>query len=236
MARQPKPPQPPSNQQSAEQGSAEEAAKKDPEAAVASGSMDHSQETETIGAEGHAAASGKAAETRAGRTNAPSELLKQILEGYLKASNLQADYQSVYRTLPAIVGVAGEILKKKEAGDAALQEGVGAVEKVLKDARDKAEDLSKAMAAQQTALEELLKNRASLTELLKTSRSKISASGVAFPQVPTEAAALADPKVAYQLNTLMGNINSMVAREVEKQIAGLRAQAEKTLQQAQSRK
>ncbi|MGS4885785.1 hypothetical protein [Roseibium sp. MB-4] len=165
------------------------------------------------------------------RSSGGSDLLKEILESFLKTSTLQSDYQSLYRSLPTVVGIAAEILKKKEAGDAALDEGMQAVERVLTDARDKAEQLSKTMSAQQAALEKLLNDKASLTELLKASQQK---KGEAFQGVPhfgPGAAALADPKVAYQLNTLMGNINSMVAREVERQIAGLRSQANAGQQQ-----
>lgn len=162
-----------------------------------------------------------------GRQTSPSsaDLLKQILEGYLQTSTLQSDYQTLYRSLPTVVGIASQILKKKEAGDSALDEGMQAVEKILGDARDKAEQLSKAMADQQNALEQLLSNKASLTELLKASQLKASETAKGLPQYGLEAAALADPKVAYQLNTLMGNINSMVQREVERQLSGLQSRA-----------
>ncbi|WP_395173136.1 hypothetical protein [Roseibium alexandrii] len=154
-----------------------------------------------------------------------SDLLKEILEGFLKTSTLQSDYQSLYRSLPTVIGIAAEILKKKEAGDAALDEGMQAVERVLTDARDKAEQLSNTMSAQQADLEKLLNDKASLTELLKASQQKKGEAFQGMPQFGPGTAALADPKVAYQLNTLMGNINSMVAREVERQIAGLRSHA-----------
>ncbi|QDG76725.1 hypothetical protein [Labrenzia sp. PHM005] len=157
-----------------------------------------------------------------GRGTPSSDLLKQILEGFLKTSTLQTDYQTLYRSLPAVVGIAAEIMKKKEAGDTALDEGMQAVERVLGDARDKAEQLSTAMSAQQAALEELLNNKASLTDLLKASQQQTSDKIKGLPHLGFEAAALADPKVAYQLNTLMGNINAMVSREVERQLSVLR--------------
>ncbi|MBO9425355.1 hypothetical protein J7444_11525 [Labrenzia sp. R4_1] len=160
-----------------------------------------------------------------------ADLLKDILESFLKTSTLQSDYQSLYRSLPTVVGIAAEILKKKEAGDAALDEGMQAVERVLTDARDKAEQLSNTMSAQQASLEKLLNDKATLTELLKASQQKKGEAFQGMPQFGPGAAALADPKVAYQLNTLMGNINSMVAREVERQIAGLRSQANAGQQQ-----
>jgi hypothetical protein len=171
-----------------------------------------------------------------GRGTASSDLLKQILEGYLKTSTLQSDYQTLYRSLPAVVGIAAEILKKKEAGDTALDEGMKAVERVLGAARDKAEQLSKAMMAQQSALDELLSNKASLTELLKASQQQSADKLKGFPQLGIEAAALADPKVAYQLNTLMGNINSMVSREVERQLSVLRNKVTSAQQQGNPQK
>jgi uncharacterized coiled-coil protein SlyX len=180
------------------------------------------------------AAPGSATGTGTGsgrRSSGGSDLLKEILESFLKTSTLQSDYQSLYRSLPTVVGIAAEILKKKEAGDAALDEGMQAVERVLTDARDKAEQLSNTMSAQQAALEKLLNDKASLTELLKASQQKKGEAFQGVPQFGPGAAALADPKVAYQLNTLMGNINSMVAREVERQIAGLRSQANAGQQQ-----
>jgi hypothetical protein len=106
------------------------------------------------------------------RSSGGSDLLKEILESFLKTSTLQSDYQSLYRSLPTVVGIAAEILKKKEAGDAALAEGMQAVERVLTDARDKAEQLSNTMSAQQAALEKLLNDKTSLTELLKASQQK----------------------------------------------------------------
>lgn len=178
------------------------------------------------------AASGSATGTGSGRgSSGGADLLKEILESFLKTSTLQSDYQSLYRSLPTVVGIAAEILKKKEAGDSALDEGMQAVERVLSDARDKAEQLSNTMSAQQAALEKLLNDKASLTELLKASQQKKGEAFQGMPQFGPGAAALADPKVAYQLNTLMGNINSMVAREVERRIAGLRSQANAGQQQ-----
>lgn len=155
-----------------------------------------------------------------GRGPASADLLKQVLEGYLHAATLQTDYQSLYRSLPAVVGIAAEIMKKKEAGDAAMTEGMQAVERVLEDARDKAEQMSKAMMAQQSALDQLLKDKATLTDLLKATQQK-AAKATAPPHLGLEAAALADPKVAYQLNTLMGRFSSMISREVERKIADL---------------
>lgn len=148
----------------------------------------------------------------------PAVLLKKLLEGYLKTSTLQSDYQSLYRSLPAVVGIAAEIMKKKEAGDAALNQGLQTVEKVLEDARDKAEQLSRTMSEQQSALDQLLKDKASLSELLKATQQS-AAKAPAEPRLGLEAAALADPKVAYQLNTLMGRFSSMISREVERKIA-----------------
>ncbi|CTQ70968.1 hypothetical protein [Roseibium alexandrii] len=199
-------------------------------AAVQTASSAPSGEAGSAGQQNAAPGSATGADTGAGSgsgrgSSGGSDLLKEILEGFLKTSTLQSDYQSLYRSLPTVVGIAAEILKKKEAGDAALDEGMQAVERVLTDARDKAEQLSNTMSAQQADLEKLLNDKASLTELLKASQQKKGEAFQGMPQFGPGTAALADPKVAYQLNTLMGNINSMVAREVERQIAGLRSQA-----------
>ncbi|WP_420414390.1 hypothetical protein [Roseibium sp.] len=185
--------------------------------------LENSGQTASAGARQAKAGNSDSQSTRSSSRGTPSpDLLKQILEGFLKTSSLQTDYQTLYRSLPAVVGIAAEIMKKKEAGDTALDEGMQAVERVLGDARDKAEQLSKAMIAQQTALEELLNNKASLTDLLKASQQQTGDKLKGLPHLGAEAAALADPKVAYQLNTLMGNINVMVSREVERQLSVLR--------------
>ncbi|MEP4364524.1 MAG: hypothetical protein ABJP83_12160 [Roseibium sp.] len=171
--------------------------------------------------------------TRTSPGDPASDTMTQFLESCLEASTLQTDYQSLYRSLPTVFGIASEILKRKEAGDAALDEGVQAVERILGDARDKAEKLSKAMIAQQDALDRLLKNRDSLTDLLKASQQKVKAQTAGFPNLSPAVATLADPNIAYQLNTLMGNLNSMVSREVERQLGALRGQAEQAQQQSQ---
>ncbi|GAA0773832.1 hypothetical protein E1180_09115 [Roseibium denhamense] len=160
------------------------------------------------------------ADQRSGRV-APdtAAVFKHLLESYLETSRLQGDYQNLYRSLPAVVGIAAEVLKKKEDGDAALNEGMQAVERVLKNARDKAEQLSKAMLAQQAALDQILQNKTSLTELLKAGGQAVENQKPA-KSLATDIAALSDPKVAYQLNTLMGTINAMISREIARQLSG----------------
>lgn len=173
------------------------------------------------------------ATTRTGPDISASDTMTQFLESCLETSTLQTDYQSLYQSLPTVFGIAAEILKKKEAGDAALDEGIQAVERILGDARDKAEKLSKAMIVQQDALDGLLKNRESLIDLLKASQQMVKAQTTGFPNLSPAAATPADPKIAYQLNTLMGNLNSMVSREIERQLGALRSQAEQAQRQSQ---
>jgi|GEM_PF-6606418 len=177
---------------------------------------------QTAGAQSDPAA---AAAGSAGRGAASTELLKEILEGFLKTSELQSDYQALYRSLPTVVGIAAEVLKQKEAGDTAFQEGMKAVERVLGEARDKAEQLSSAMTDQQSALDKLLNDKGSLMDLLKASQQHGGKTLKGGVDLGGQAALLADPKIAFQLNTLMGNINGMVSREVARQLAGLRAKA-----------
>lgn len=170
--------------------------------------------------------------------SAPADALKSLLESYIKTSALQNDYQAAYRSLPTVIEVAGEILKKREESENALDEGLKVVEKVLQDAKDKAETLSADLQHQHDLLQDILQNKRSLTEILKTAKAGLAAAGSdataagSAPPFPNGIPGLgpADPKTAYQLNMLTANIQSMVSREVEKQLAQLRAQAEKMMQ------
>jgi hypothetical protein len=132
--------------------------------------------------------------------------------------------------------LAGEILKKKEEGAKAFDQGLEVVEKVLADASSKAEELSKAMAAQHEVLAELMANKTLLTELLKSEDVSGAAHlGAAAAGLGTGGLAggggkggpnLADTQLAAQLNTVMSNIQTMIAREVAKQAEQLRTQME----------
>ena len=171
---------------------------------------------------------------------ASTELLKGLLEGYVKTANLQNDYQSLYRSLPEVFGIAGEILKKKEAGEKELEDGLAIVEKLLAEASDKASKLSDAMQEQHAALQKMLADKVLLTEILRTGKQGQAAkSGLAGAMGQDSAAAgaqpaggLGDPRFAYQLNMLMGNIQAMVSREVERQIATLKTQADQVMKGA----
>ncbi|WP_155134098.1 hypothetical protein [Roseibium sp. RKSG952] len=181
------------------------------------------------------------------RAAQPANVLKQVIEGYLEVVKLQQDYQALYKSLPSVAGIAGEILKRKEETDRAMAEAHVAVEKVIREASEKADALSKSMAEQHSLLEQVLGNKEVLDELLKAGKEGMSmpnaggaglggglagglASGLGRPdQTP---AGGADPKIAFQLNTMMGNIQAMVSREVERQLAALRAQAERTIKNA----
>ncbi|MEP5622357.1 MAG: hypothetical protein ABJP82_07220, partial [Hyphomicrobiales bacterium] len=115
--------------------------------------------------------------------------------------------------------------KKKEEGDAALNEGVRVVERILEDARDNAEQLSKEMMAQQEALENLLRNKESLTNLLRASQQNMAAQASTLPNLADQTAIFADPRIADLLNTCAGRIKTMVSQEFERRLGALQGQA-----------
>ncbi|MEP3046083.1 MAG: hypothetical protein ABJL55_08380 [Roseibium sp.] len=154
-----------------------------------------------------------------------TEILKRLLESYIDSSAMQTEYQSLYRSLPNVVGITAEIMKKKEEGDAALNEGVRVVERILEDARDNAEQLSKEMMAQQEALENLLRNKESLTNLLRASQQNMAAQASTLPNLADQTAIFADPRIADLLNTCAGRIKTMVSQEFERRLGALQGQA-----------
>jgi len=166
-----------------------------------------------------------------------ADALKALLESSLKTSQLQSEYQATYRSLPGLLEVAGAIRKKQQESEQAFDKGLEVVEKVLSDASKKAQDLSQDMNRQHDLLQELLRNKASLTEVLGQGKPEDIAASVNAGKAETAGLAGAaphmmhDPKVAYQLNILMSNLQTMVAREVENQLTRLRVQAEKMAQQ-----
>lgn len=164
----------------------------------------------------------------------PADMLKGLLESYLQMANLQNDYQSIYRSLPEVFAVAGEVLQKKEAGDDALQQGMAVVEKLLKDASTKAEKLSNDMQEQHAVLEKILADKTLLTEILRAGKQGVSGQsggpGAALGQDNAKGQGAAGAVGAgYQPNTMMA-LQAMVSREVERQLASLRMQAEKVMQ------
>lgn len=168
---------------------------------------------------------------------ASTELLKGLLEGYVKTANLQKDYQSLYRSLPDVFEIAGEILKQKEAGEKELEDGLAIVEKLLAEASDKASKLSDAMQEQHATLQKMLADKVLLTEILRTGKQgQAGKSGLAGAVGQDSGGAgvqpTGDPRLAYQLNMLMGNIQAMVSREVERQIATLKTQADQVMKGA----
>ncbi len=172
-----------------------------------------------------------------------AELLKNLISGYLETANLQSDYQSLYRSLPGVFEVAGEILKRKEAGDDALEEGLSVVEKMLTDASEKADKLSDALQSQHATLQKILANKTHLQDVLRAGKKGMSEAGqgsaTGSPGVPPGGgvgagpgglAGLSDPRLANQLNLVLNNIPAMVSKEVERHIAELRVQVEQVLQ------
>ncbi|MEJ8474768.1 hypothetical protein [Roseibium algae] len=166
----------------------------------------------------------------------PTQALKSLLEGYIKTSNLQSDYQVLHQTLPSVLGLAGEILKKKEEGDSAFAQGQDVVEKLLADASSTADKLSKAYADQHATLSNILADSDLLSEILKAGK-EVSGAGLGIaPGAAGNSAAdkpsvfrpglpgLADGQLVNQLNTVMGNIQTMISQEVQKQTAQISAQ------------
>lgn len=173
----------------------------------------------------------------AGRSSAkknPAETLKALLDGYMKTASLQNEYQTLHQSLPNVLTLAGEILKKKHESEQAFDQGLVVVERVLNDASEKADALSKAMATQHETLKSLLNDKGLLTEVLKTGKAAAAASafGTAGQAEAGPAsmpignlggglsgarAGLDQNQLANQLNAVMGNIRNMIAQEVQKQ-------------------
>jgi len=178
---------------------------------------------------------------QAPKPRTPADALKALLESSQKTSQLQSEYQAAYRSLPTLLEVASAIRKKQQESEKALDRGLEVVEKVLSDASKKAQDLSQDMNRQHDLLQELLKNKASLTDVLGPGKSVEFAAAITPESAETAGPAggnpqfMQDPKIAYQLNILMSNIQTMVAREVENQLTQLRVQAEKMAQQSQQK-
>lgn len=169
-----------------------------------------------------------------GTASATPVTLQDLLDSSQKTATLQQSLKTSYQALPAVLQIAGEILKKRDEGDQALAQGMKVVENVLQETIDKAEALSANLIKHTDMLKETLQDKDALADLLKSGASVQSLKPVGQPATGLPmglAGGLADPKVAYQLNLLMGNVQSMVSREVENQLSQLREQAEKAMQQ-----
>ncbi|EFO30875.1 hypothetical protein TRICHSKD4_4474 [Roseibium sp. TrichSKD4] len=147
---------------------------------------------------------------------------------------MQQSFKSTYQNLPTVLEIAGQILKKKNEGDAALNEGMKVVENVLQEANEKADVLSQDLQKHMELLKSALHDKDTLIDLMKSGSKGTDVRPNAGPSNQNASSlggGIADPKIAYQLYLLMGNVQSMVAREVENQLSQLRAQAEKMMQQ-----
>ncbi|WP_417686052.1 hypothetical protein [Roseibium sp.] len=160
---------------------------------------------------------------------APPEALERLIRGYVKTAALQSEYQALHQSLPNVLSLAGEILKKKEESEKAYAQGLEVVEKVLTDASQKAEALSQAMATQHDALAAILGDKELLGEILKSGKA---ATAAAFEAVAPGAqggagpgSSTANPQVASQLNAAMDRIRSMISQEVQRQAELLRGGA-----------
>ncbi len=172
---------------------------------------------------------GKREQTR----ETPTDRLKDLIDGYVRTAALQSEYRALHQSLPNVLALAGEILKKKEESAQAFDQGLDVVEKVLGDASQKAEALSKAMADQHEALSTILTDRLLLTDILKSgSTASVAAAFRAAGYTDGGAADASNAAergmnpatgtVANQLNAVMANIREMVAKEVQRQTEILR--------------
>ncbi|NVK33072.1 MAG: hypothetical protein HWE23_01255 [Rhodobacteraceae bacterium] len=156
----------------------------------------------------------------------PADLLKSILAAQRKTASLQSDYVAASQNVPNVLGVAAEILKKKEASEQAMTEGMSVVEKVLKEACDKAEALSQAMKEQHDALSHLLTSDGAVLKLLANKdsellpeMSKIEDLAAAASAAKAAKLALNDPQVAKLLNNLAGSVRTLLAKELQNKIS-----------------
>lgn len=189
---------------------------------------------EAVQETGAAAQPSSAASTGGHSKTSPTITLQDLLASSQKTAALQQSFKSTYQNLPTVLEIAGQILKKKNEGDAALNEGMKVVENVLQEANEKADALSQDLQKHMELLKSALQDKDTLMDLMKSgSRGAGTKSdpGTSSQNASSLGGGVADPKIAYQLNLLMGNVQSMVAREVENQLSQLRAQAEKMMQQ-----
>jgi len=205
----------------------------EPEKEVPKGAQ-NSDPNEAAGKTGAAAQPSSAASTGGHPKTPPTITLQDLLDSSQKTTALQQSFKSTYQNLPTVLEIAGQILKKKNEGDAALNEGMKVVENVLQEANDKADALSEDLQKHMELLKAALQDKDTLIDLMKSGSKGADVSpnaGTSNQHASALGGGIADPKIAYQLNLLMGNVQSMVAREVENQLSQLRAQAEKMMQQ-----
>ncbi|WP_417670745.1 hypothetical protein [Roseibium sp.] len=181
-----------------------------------------------------------------GKGDTPAQVLEALIKGYLQTAALQKEYQSLHQSLPNVLTLAGEILKKKEESEKAYAQGLDVVEKVLAEASEKADGLSRAMAQQHEKLAGILADKDLLSEILRSGQAATAAafeaaglgtaggptaphpskSQMGGPAAGLNLGGLGDTQLANQLNTVMGNIRSMISQEVQRQAEILRGQGE----------
>jgi len=159
-----------------------------------------------------------------------ADLLKRLLDEHLKTTALQSDYADLYRNLPNILEITAEIGRRKQEADKANEEALATVTRVLSEAREKAEALSDALTREHATLSALLKDGSLMDEAIRHTVENLGKSGKAgHSQAGGASGAGAGP---HQLNSVLTNIQTMISREVERQVELLRGRTQDAIARA----
>jgi hypothetical protein len=181
------------------------------------------------------------------------QLMRRLLQDHLKVAALQAGYQAVSRSLPAILAAGIEAGRQKRAADAAFEQGIATAARVLAATRDTAAQLSSSMRSEHETMLRLLSDKDLLGQLSTSASVALAAAntlgqGIGAPPGSETAAAgpanrppqpqpqgagqpLTPRGIAVQMNQKMGDIQGIVAQEVERKISGLLGQLAARLEQ-----
>ena len=179
------------------------------------------------------------------------QLMRRLLQDHLKVAALQAGYQAVSRSLPAILAAGIEAGRQKRAADAAFEQGIATAAKILAATRDTAAQLSTSMRSEHETMLRLLSDKDLLGQLTTSASVALAAAntlghGLGAPpgsepaptagqgQPVAQAGAMpqATPRgMAVQMNQRMGDVRGVVAQEVDRKISGLLAQLAARLEQ-----
>lgn len=179
------------------------------------------------------------------------QLMRRLLQDHLKVAALQAGYQAVSRSLPAILAAGIEAGRQKRAADAAFEQGIATAAKILAATRDTAAQLSSSMRSEHETMLRLLSDKELLGQLTASASVALAAAntlghglgappgsepaqtaGQGHPVAQAGAMPQATPRgMAVQMNQKMGDVRSVVAQEVDRKISGLLAQLAARLEQ-----
>lgn len=168
-----------------------------------------------------------AAAAAGGSDQSGADLLKRLLDEHLKTTALQSDYADLYRNLPNILEITAEIGRRKQEADKANAEALATVTKVLSEARENAEALSDALTREHATLSALLKDSSLMDEAIRHSVENLGKAGKS--QAGGTAGSTAQP---HHLNSVLTNIQTMISREVERQVELLRGRTQDAIARA----